>query len=495
MLYTNTQSAPSSAEKRKHAQDPRNTRWPMQPLFSSSLLFAMLLASFLWSPQVGATGPQLTQISSDPYTSGPPSQHQTEAEPHVLAFGGVLVATMQAGRNTSVGSTNIGWSTSLDGGHTWTSGFLQGTTTVVGGSYTAIADSVVAYDVYHAEWLIISLASTNLGPVPGGWAILVNRSLDGIHWDSALTVSASLANEIYDKPWLVCDTSFISPFLGHCYVTWSDVLFSSTGSFSITVDMTTSSDGGLTWGPPLQPAGGFVGAAGVPQVQPTGRVIVPLVGLNPQTLQTSTIASFVSTTGGASWSAVVTVTPIQFHAPSGGMVADALPASAEDAFGKIFLVWSDCRFETGCSANDLVMTTTLDGLHWSPVQRLATDAVGSGVDHFIPGVGIDPSTAGNHAHLAVVYYFYPAANCAPATCQLNVGLVESSDGGASWSSVTRLAGPMQLNWLASSDNGGLFVGDYIALAFSVHRPVPVFAVAQPLVSGQFRQAIFTVSCG
>src|SRR5579859_3443509 len=73
-------------------------------------------------------GPNLTQVSSDPYTVGP-GQHATEVEPHMLAFGNTLVAAFQTGRISPGGATDIGWATSTDGGTTWTHGFLPGLTT------------------------------------------------------------------------------------------------------------------------------------------------------------------------------------------------------------------------------------------------------------------------------------------------------------------------------------------------------------------------------
>src|SRR5271165_2746509 len=91
-------------------------------------------------------GPNLTQISSDPYTVSP-GQHATEVEPHVLANGNTLVAAFQTGRIAPGGATDIGWATSTDGGTTWTHGFLPGLTTGEGtGPYDAASDPAVAYD-------------------------------------------------------------------------------------------------------------------------------------------------------------------------------------------------------------------------------------------------------------------------------------------------------------------------------------------------------------
>ena len=68
----------------------------------------------------------------------------------------------------------------------------------------------------------------------------------------------------------------------------------------------------------------------------------------------------------------------------------------------------------------------------------------STVDHFIPGLAVDPATSGSSTHLALTYYFYPVANCGNA-CQLSVGYVSSPDAGAHWGAATQLAGPMALS--------------------------------------------------
>jgi len=71
-----------------------------------------------------------------------------------------------------------------------------------------------------------------------------------------------------------------------------------------------------------------------------------------------------------------------------------------------------------------VMTTTTDGVSWTPVVRIPTDPLNSGVDHFIPGLAVDPNTGGSSAHLALTYYYFPAASS-----DLYVGFSSSLDGG------------------------------------------------------------------
>lgn len=440
--------------------------------FTLTLVFIVLCAaSFAASTQEEAAV-TLTQISSDPFTV-PPGQHATEVEPHMVANGATLVAAFQTGRIAPGGATAIGWATSKDGGATWEHGFLPGLTTGNGGGpYSAASDPAVAYDSKHGIWMIASLPLANSGETP---AVVVNRSTDGgLTWNDPVGVTPNVASS--DKNWIVCDTYTSSPFYGNCYVEWDnpnqlDRIF-----------MSTSSDGGVTWGPATATTNHATGLGGQPLVQPNGTVVVPFQG--------SQMAAFSSTNGGKSWSAPVKISNIQSHTDAGGLRSGPLPSAAVDGAGNVWVVWEDCRFRSSCSTNDLVYSTSSDGTHWSAVTRVPIDATTSTIDHFIPGIGIDPETSGSSAHVAITYYFYSNTKCSQSTCKLNVGFISSGNGGTTWNAARRLSGPMQLAWLPNSQNG-LMVGDYIATAFTNGVPHGVFAVATALSGSTFNESMYT----
>ena len=413
----------------------------------------------------------LTRISADPYSVGP-GQHATEVEPHMLASGQTLVAAFQTGRIAPGGATAIGWATSTDGGNNWSHGFLPGLTKGEGGGpYDAASDPAVAFDAKHGVWLIASLPISNTSRTP---AVVVSRSTDGgFSWESPVSVDTNAVSS--DKNWIVCDSTASSRFYGNCYVEWDDP---SSGQ----ILMSTSSDGGLTWGSPLATANHATGIGGQPLVQPNGRVVVPI--------ETFGIASFGSNNGGASWSAPIHVAGIQSHLDAGGLRSGPLPTAAIDGAGTVWVVWEDCRFRTGCSTNDLVYSTSPDGQHWSAVKRVPIDPTNSTLDHFIPGVGIDPATSGASAHVGIHYYFYSKSNCIETTCQLFVGYISSHNGGSTWHTPVKLAGPMSLSWLPNSQNG-LMVGDYIATVFNNGVPHGVFAVASAKSGSTFSESMFT----
>jgi hypothetical protein len=422
-------------------------------------------------------GANLTQVSTDPYTIAP-GQHATEVEPHMLANGTTLVAAFQTGRIAPGGATDIGWATSTDGGTTWTHGFLPGLTTGEGtGPYDAASDPAVAYDASHGMWMIASLPIAAQAP-----AVVVSRSTDGgLTWQNPISVDASSASS--DKNWIVCDSWASSPHYGNCYIEWDD----PSSAAQDEIFMNTSTDGGLTWGPSIPTANAADGIGGQPLVQPNGTVVVPIETFGGTG---GMMSAFTSSDGGATWSAPVTISNIQAHADAGGIRSGPLPSAAVDGAGTIWVVWEDCRFRTSCSTNDLVYSTSSDGTTWSAVARIPIDDVTSTVDHFIPGIGIDPATSGASAHIGIHYYYYPQSNCTVANCRLIVGFISSANGGTTWNAPVTIAGPMQLSWLPNSQNG-LMVGDYIATAFTSGVPHGVFAVASANSGTTFNEAMYT----
>jgi BNR repeat-like domain len=418
----------------------------------------------------GATS--LVGISTDPYTNTS-SQHATEVEPDTFAAGSTIVSDFQVGRFFDGGSSNIGWARSTDGGSTWTKGFLPGITTFAGGSFDRISDPTVAYDASHNVWLAASLALKGTT----GSAVLVSRSTNGgATWGNPVTVaSAGVGNAgtNLDKDWIACDNTAASPFYGRCYVEWDD---NGNGN---RIKMSTSADGGLTWGVARETANAAAGLGGQPVVQPNGTVIVPLNNANE-----TAILAFRSTNGGASWGNASTVTTIPSHEVGGDLRAEPLPSAEINSSGKVYVVWQDCRFRSGCSANDIVMTTSTDGLSWSPVVRIPLHSTGSTFDHFLPGI------AASGSRLGLAFYYYPNANCTEATCQLDVGFASSPDGGQTWTSPLQLAGPLQLGWLADT-NQGRMVGDYISTSFVSGAVRSVFASATAPSGSVFAEGMFT----
>lgn len=462
------------------------SRWRVGISMAFTLVALMLALIFTLGSRVFTfAAPSLTKISSDPYTNTT-SQHATEVEPDTYSSGSTIVSAFQVGRFNNGGSSNIGWATSTDGGSTWTNGFLPGITTFNGGTYDRVSDPSVAYDASHNVWLISSLALVGANPniAPTSPAVVVNRSTDGgLTWSNPVQVNSAGGTNNQDKNWSVCDDTATSPFYGHCYTEWDD-----NGNGNL-VQMSTSTDGGLTWSARKSTANNATVIGGQPLVQPNGTVIVPI-----ENASESSLLAFTSTNGGTSWNSTVTVTRVNHHTDAGNIRSGSLPTAEIDGSGKVYVVWSDCRFERNCKANDLVMTTSTNGTSWSAVVRIPADAKGSGVDHFIPGLAVDKSTSGSSTHLGLAYYYYPVSSCTTSTCKLDVGFVSSTDGGTTWSASTQLAGPMTLTWLANTTQG-FMVGDYISTSIANGTAHPVFAVANANSGSTFDEAMYTPTSG
>ncbi len=212
----------------------------------------------------------LKQVSVDNFTNSD-RVHKTEVEPASFAWGSTIVFTYHVARRPGSigwGSADVGFSTSTDGGKTWTYGYLPGLTlNYQGGPYGAAADPSVAYDAKHGVWLISTLPLVGLN---GGSQyigdVAVSRSTDGIHWGNPINIDKT---HLDDKNWTVCDNTSTSPYYGNCYTEWDQAYGSGD------VLMSVSSDGGLTWGPGKSSADHAGGLGGQPLVQPNGTVIVP----------------------------------------------------------------------------------------------------------------------------------------------------------------------------------------------------------------------------
>jgi hypothetical protein len=439
-----------------------------------ALVLALAGTLMVVAPGQGTTS--LKEVSIDTFTNTD-SVHKTEVEPDIFSFGSTMVSAFHVGRRPGSigwGSADIGFGTSTDNGQTWKYGFLPDmTVNYKGGKFGATADPSVAYDAKHGVWIISALPLVGLS---GGGSkigdVSVSLSTDGLHWGNPILIDST---GLDDKNWTVCDNTATSPFYGNCYTEWDQAY--GTGD----VLMSVSSDGGQTWGPGLPSADHAGGLGGEPVVQPNGTVVVPFEG--------GGIDAFSSTTGGSSWGRSVTVASIDSHY-DGNIRNPNLPSASIDATGTVYVAWSDCRFRTGCSVNDIVYSTSTNGSTWGAVTRVPIDPTTSTVDHFLPGIGVDPTTSGTSAHMTVVYYYCPVSSCGGTSSPLYVGFTTSTDGGSTWTAGATLGGPMQLTWLPVSDNGPM-VADYVGVTYNNGNPWSVFPVAKAPTGSTLNEEMYT----
>jgi hypothetical protein len=454
----------------------KSRRWrvPLTLLAIGALALLILSSPVRHRPTLGAgqvgspsPGPspkatlKIQKVSSDPFTN-PGSQHATEVEPDTFAFGDTVVATFQAGRfDRGGGASAIGFATSTDRGQTWISGFLPNLTvfSTPPGPSSRASDASVAYDALHEVWLIASLRCPPppKGCETGPTQLVIHRSRDGLLWTGPVVASSG----DYDKSWIVCDNGRSSEFKGRCYASWTDVRRRRT--------LTSSTvDGGLTWSRPTT-GDRMLGAQ--PVVQPNGTLVI-----TGEDERARRIIAIRSMDGGRTFEHSVLIARFQ-RSNRRGFRTEQLPSSEADGVGTVYVAWHDCRFNPGCRANDIVLSSSTDGRVWSRPRRIPLRGSNSGADAVLPGLGVDPATSGRQARLGVTFYSFERVPCSVATCRLNVGFVSSNDAGETWTDVIPLnLEPIPLLSLPKT-NLGRMAGDYISTSFVEGSAVTVFPVA------------------
>jgi hypothetical protein len=307
-------------------------------------------------------------------------------------------------------------------------------------------------------WIIAGLAIDN---TVTGKAVLASRSLDGgLTWQAPVTVSLGGGGAFYDKSWITCDTWAASAFYGNCYVEWDDAFAGDL------FKMSRSTDGGTTWTTSTVPNQSVIG--GQPLVQPSGTVVVPITG--------SGLDSYTSTNGGVSYSGPFNISSMTSHGATNMRDGEGLASAEVDGGGTVYVAWVDCRFRSGCAADDVVFSSSTDGVTWSAVQRIPIVPTTSATEIFLAGIGVDHTTQGASAHLGVTFYFMPTNSCSSSTCKIMGGFVSSTNAGVTWSGPTKLFGPIKQTWLPSA--GGYFLGDYISTSYGSNaKAYPVIANA------------------
>jgi hypothetical protein len=400
------------------------------------------------------------RLSRDPYTD-PEGQHETQVEPDSLTVGRTTVATYQVGRRFDGAATNIGYAVSSDDGRTWRSGLLPGLTTASrpAGPHERASDPVGAYDATTGTWLLSTLAVE--GPAT---RMAVSRSTDGLAWDDpVVAVEASSTRGIaLDKNWLACDNGEISPYRGRCYLAYTDNLRGDR------LAVVTSSDGGLTWSPPIDLPGTSNAVGALPVIRPTGEVVVVYLW-NAQRVGAS-----VSIDGGASFGQPVDVSDVQARTPRGLRFFTLPAADVDPRTGLVWVTWHDCRFSSGCAANSVVVSTSADGRSWSAPARVT-----SGRNAFLPTVGIHPTTG----RVALAYHVLRDGG------GIDVELVESRASGG-WAAPRRLsAQTMRPQWLPDTVSGRM-LADYISVHYAGARPLVLWVLASEPVGPSLRQAVY-----
>ena len=249
--------------------------------------------------------------------------------------------------------------------------------------------------------------------------VSVSKSTDGgrTFGDPVSAASQDVFTHILDKPWMAVDPS--NP--NNIYVTYTDFNVFSPGcfdpffgSFGISIELVKSSNGGASFGPPIQidsacfpngvqgsnvavDASGnvYVAWERFPATEPTNEIVIAKSTDYGNTFGTGVVAGKVTPVGNPAYGIL-----------QGGFRNNEFPSLAIDrsrgpARSAVYVTWNDGRFRHvddlffpgTYNFGDIVVARSLDGgATWSAPVKVDdnTGAVASpGTDHYLPGIAVD----------------------------------------------------------------------------------------------------------
>jgi hypothetical protein len=408
-----------------------------------------------------------------------------------------VVTSFQEDRVAAGGDAGNGFATTLDGGKHWVHGYLPGLTRYTGGTFDRASDAVVTFGAdprQKGHYLVYANSLVfNDGSGPSGDAnqsgMAVNVSKDGGRtWSKAVILEQDGLGGLNDKNWIVADNG-TGPghTTGRVYLVWDRITpmvytYCDAGCDQLSnwANATTGNNSFYVYNP--EP-----GIGSIPLVLPNGDLGVVFQGdfgglpalKNPVTDQPDlanpgasqlqyAVAKGAGSTPFPAPLAFTMVAP-GIAGNNGNAVAEqragTLPAAAVDPkTGEVVVAWEDGRFRTD-GLNDILFSTSADGVLWTPARRVNTDSEGSHVNHWNAMVDI----AGGVIHIGyrqrVERPGAPTSRSAHGLSpHIDTYYQRSRDNGKTWSA------PLKVNQVttdvgyAAFSRNGAFLGDYNQLA-------------------------------
>ena len=384
------------------------------------------------------------------------------------------------------GVPTSGYYRSVDGGQTWSGGYLPGFD-VIGktsggdpsldygprrcspsGSFSYACGSVIYY---------ASLADPF--PEKGGELATVSRSADsGLSWDPpVVATSTAQPGRFVDHEWIAVDHTIGGSHFGRVYLNWALYCNNCSGNGNVKLYVAHSDDEGQTWSNAVQVSStnnnfsrGF---------RETGQMAVASDGTveafwtenadSPKLPSLQVVAT--STDGGNTFSAPITIAPVVDYPLTGtpfdavdlfnrvpGMSArvDCYPHPAADpSSSRVYVVW--CDFGSGHGVVKGAVSS--DGVSWSLLGTIGDVA---NRNAFFPAASVDPS--------GIVNLTFDALTAPPAGDPWQTG-VQVYDNYFAQSTNGSTFGPALRVSSASSNPDGSsynnlmeqFLGDYVGI--------------------------------
>lgn len=402
-----------------------------------------------------------------------PPNLRAQAEPDIarsLSDDNFLVATFQEGRfGANGGAVDLGYSTSHDGGLTWTRALIPNLTQAVGGPYFRATDPVVAFDANNNVYISTDAATD---PNFNNGVIAVTKSTDGgATFGQPMVAFQPADNSVFpDKEWVAVNTFGGTAPLGRILVTFT--LFSNTNGNFHPIVRTYSDDGGAHWSPIANINSSNTALQGSqPVFLPNGNVAIVYWNFGSAISPGERLESVISTDGGATFGPPHRISSAtEWNEPAIRSGSFLPSATVDRTTSNIYVV-----YQTVLDGPRVAFTKSIDGgLTWSAPIAISDNPSGSGV--FNPAINVSP----DGSTLSVV--FYDHRNNPGSDTLVDLYLAQSFDGGASWGPnlrLTSISTDASLAPLTTDPDGnstGYMLGDYLGVAESTQPKVPAVPV-------------------
>lgn len=425
-------------------------------------------------PRVGAN----IRLGDDPATL--PSNQRAQAEPFIMRSRtnlDLVVASFQEGRFTDGGAIDCGYSTSTDGGLTWSRALLPGVTQAFGGPYFRATDPVVGIDLNNNVFINMDAATD---PQFNHGDVIVSRSSDGGATFAAPTIAYTSSNQNFfaDKNWMAVNTFTGGPApAGRVLVTFTLFTNFADPNSPTPLVATYSDDAGGTWIPArfVTPATSHMQGS-QPLFLANGKVAIVYWNFTQPTIPNGSEGPEVITSndGGATFGPPHFVAHVnQWFEPS-IRTGSFLPSATTDrTTSNIYLVVQANLGTDAAPIPKVLFTKSTDsGASWSSFVAISDNPNGSGV--FNPAIVASPDGQ------TLTVAFYDRRHNRGSTTLVDMYEAQSFDGGATWQPNIRLTSVSSDVTLApntgTTQNPAYMLGDYLGVAEPTNRSIPAVPV-------------------
>src|SRR5579859_1818272 len=353
---------------------------------------------------------------------------------------------------------------SSDGGKTWGGVDLPLPPPRTSNGIDFGSDPGVAWDtngnVYYS-YIVVFFSNQRFQTVDGTEMAVARSSDGGKTWTPTFFNFNSGKGEFNDKPMIAVDTNQASPHRNTIYVAWDNNTGKSSNNNAVLVSHST--DGGVTFSSPVAASvtnGGPESEIGAdPFVSPDGTLHVAW-----NDIQHNTIAQSSSTDGGLTFgpTTVVSTKTVAFDIgipAQNSRRALIYPACGADTSGganngTLYCSWTD---ETATNGTDIFASRSTDGgATWSPKLRVNDDPTGVANDQFNQWLAVDPSNGS-------VDLSWNDTRNDPTHVSTDIFYAQSTDGGLTFAPNIQVTTAPTNETCCGADLGNQY-GDYEGIA-------------------------------